>query len=179
MPKLFAVYLGGSAPGSNIELHDVQFVVAERIEAAYPDLLRLWYGLPDSLHLDSYMALEVVDGHRVSLSRAGAPGERRLYFVNLGAYQAGVFGEHHAITFMVDTDAAAVKRRAKAELLAGWDELHTDDLFELDGCAEVTAQGWRVHLEPTDEPTVLRPVNGYHPIPKPVIEAFKAGQRGS
>ena len=178
MPRLFAVYLGGNAAGSNIELHDVQFVVGETIEGTYLDLLRLWYGLPDGLHLDSYLPLEVVDGYRVSLSRDGAVGRDRLFFVNLGAYRAGVFGEHHASAFMVDRDAAAVKRRAKADLLQGWDSLHTDDLFALDECVEVTVSGWRVQLAPTDEPDVLQPVNGYHPIPQDVVDAFKAGRRG-
>ena len=101
MPKLFAVYLGGAAPGSNIELHDVQFVVGETIEDTYQDLLKLWYGLPESLHLDSYVALEVVDGRRVSLSRTGTDGGDRLFFVNLGAYREGVFGEFHANRFVV------------------------------------------------------------------------------
>ena len=70
MPRLFAVYLGGNAAGSNIELHDVQFVVGETIEGTYLDLLRLWYGLPDGLHLDSYLPLEVVE--RLTWEKDGA-----------------------------------------------------------------------------------------------------------
>mgnify|MGYP006163572549 CR=1 FL=1 len=36
--QLFLVYLGGTAPGANIELHDVRFVAAPQIEQAYPQL---------------------------------------------------------------------------------------------------------------------------------------------
>ncbi len=32
--KLFAVYLGGRAPGANIELHDVVFIVGPTIEGS-------------------------------------------------------------------------------------------------------------------------------------------------
>ncbi|WP_349678192.1 DUF1543 domain-containing protein, partial [Idiomarina abyssalis] len=34
--KLFLVYVGGTAPGANIELHDVRFVVGKRMEDTYP-----------------------------------------------------------------------------------------------------------------------------------------------
>jgi hypothetical protein len=178
MPKLFAVYLGGNAAGSNIELHDVQFVVGETIEETYGDLLRQWYGVPDGLHLDSYMPLEVVDGHRVTLSRTKKAHRNALFFVNLGAYRPGVFGEYHANKFIVAMDAAAVKQRARAELMQNWGSpVHKDDLFELDECVKVSAQGWHIHLEPADEPRNPQPINGYHVIPQSLIDAFKARAR--
>jgi hypothetical protein len=178
-PKLFAVYLGGNAKGSNIELHDVQFVVGNTIEDTYDTLLDLWYGIPDGLHLDSYMPLEVVDGHRVTLSQEKQNTDnetgKRLYFINLGAYQPGVFGEAHANKFMVASDAPTVKARAKAELMQNWGSpVHKDDLFELDDCVEIAAPGWHIHLEPTDESETLDPVNGYHIVPKDVVAAYKA-----
>jgi hypothetical protein len=179
MPKLFAVYLGGRAFGSNIELHDVQFAVGETITDTYEDLLGSWYGIPDGLHLDSYMPLEIVDGHRVSLSPKKQDKkqehEKSLFFVNLGAYRPGVFGEYHASKFIVASDAATVKQRAKAELMQDWGSpVHKDDLFELDECLQVNARGWHIHLEPTRELENLCPINGYHIIPKDVVAAFKA-----
>ena len=36
--KLFAVYLGGSAPKANIELHDVVFVTGFSLEETYSKL---------------------------------------------------------------------------------------------------------------------------------------------
>jgi len=30
--KLFLVYVGGTAPGANIELHDIRFVVGQSME---------------------------------------------------------------------------------------------------------------------------------------------------
>ena len=82
--KLFAVYLGGRAPRCNTELHDVVFVVGSSIEATYEQLMDLWFGSPGRLHLDSFMALDVVDGHRVRLASSRSAGDTKaLYFINL------------------------------------------------------------------------------------------------
>ncbi len=44
MNKLFIVYLGGSAPKANIELHDIQFVVGNTIEDTFEQLRSNWFG---------------------------------------------------------------------------------------------------------------------------------------
>ena len=41
----------------NIELHDVVFTLGEKIEDSYNDLLGKWFGLPDRLHIDSWVEL--------------------------------------------------------------------------------------------------------------------------
>ena len=92
-PKLFAVYLGGRAPRCNTELHDVTFAVGASIEETYEQLLRNWFGNPRRLHLDSWLELQVVDGHRIVLSAQPVEQAKKLYFVNLGAYQPGQFTE--------------------------------------------------------------------------------------
>jgi len=50
--KLFAIYLGGKTETSLIEVHDVRFVIAEKMEDAYDTLRSEWWGVPESLHLD-------------------------------------------------------------------------------------------------------------------------------
>jgi hypothetical protein len=45
MSQLFRVYLGGSAPKANIELHDIQFVVGDKIEDTYEQLRNSWFVL--------------------------------------------------------------------------------------------------------------------------------------
>ena len=167
MPHLYAVLLGGEAPGSNTELHDVVFVVGDRLDDTIPALRAKWFGSQHGLHVDSYRVLDVVDGHRVELTREAPAAGPRLFFVNLGGYRDGEFAEAHANTFVAASDAETAKARAKASLLQGYESVHTDDLYDVDACLELDAvDGWRVRLAPTAE-AESRPVNGYHPLPAP------------
>lgn len=173
--KLFAVYLGGRAPKCNTELHDVVFAVGESIEATYDQLMDKWFGDPLRLHLDSWIELRVVDGHRITLCPVPAASDRKLFFINLGAYLPGQFTELHANAFAVATDEQEVKKRAKSELLPGTQSLHTDDLFDVDDCLEIAeVDGHHVHLEPTAETPAFEPSNGYHIIPREVVAAYAA-----
>lgn len=178
--KLFAVYLGGRAPKCNTELHDVVFTVGTSIEDTYERLLDLWFGSPEGLHIDSWMELSVVDGHRVSIGQNAPPSDKKLYFVNLGAYTDGEFTELHANAMVVASSELEVKGRAKAELLCGKLSVHTDDLFDIDDCVEITSvDGHTISLTPTDDVSPLVPNNGYHIIPRPIVAAFVEKQRNS
>src|ERR1700722_10274538 len=94
--KLLAVYLGGRAVKCNTELHDVAFVAGTSIEATYERLMDRWFGDPLTVHIDSWLELDRVDGYRVWLSDEPASGLDKLFFINLGAYQPGKFTELHA-----------------------------------------------------------------------------------
>lgn len=171
--KLFAVYLGGRAPKCNTELHDVVFVVGERIEDTYERLMDKWFGTPKGLHLDSWMPLEVVDGYRIKISKTPPAGGRKLFFINLGAYLSGQFTEHHATAFIVARDEREVKARAKERLLVGMTSVHTDDLYDIDDCIELSEiDGHFIALEPTAEPEELSPTNGYQLVPKALVEEY-------
>jgi hypothetical protein len=177
--KLFAVYLGGSAPKSATELHDVAFVVGESIESTYERLIDKWFGEPDGLHLDSWMELRVVDGHKVTVSPQAPPNAKRLFFVNLGAYADGQFMEYHANKFIVAETATQAKARAKRELFVNWPSpAHTDDLYDVDDCLKIeTVDAHRIWLEPTVETQELKPANGYHLIPKGVVNRYLARRK--
>jgi Domain of Unknown Function (DUF1543) len=176
MNKLFAVYLGGRAEKCNTELHDVVFAIGETIEETYEQLLEKWFGTPVGLHLDSWMELSVVDGHKIKLAddaddtAAGA----KLFFVNLGAYAADQFTELHANVFVVAETALEAKTRAKTLLhnnLPG--PVHTDDLYDVDDCVELYMVGaHRIMLEKTGRKQVIHPVNGFHPIPAAIVHDF-------
>jgi hypothetical protein len=172
--RFFAVVLGGRAPKCNTELHDVVFAVGETIEATYEQLMDQWFGTVEGLHLDSWIELDMIDGYKIVLSEQAANGGASLYFVNLGGYADGVFGELHANHFLVASDKHAAKSRAKlisSKSLPG--HLHTDDLHEVDDCIALKCIGpYYIELKPTDETATFRPVNGYHVIPEPVIQDY-------
>jgi Domain of Unknown Function (DUF1543) len=176
--KLFAVYLGGRIAKGNTELHDVVFVAGTHIEATYEQLMDKWFGDLPRLHLDSWVELRIVDGHRIELRPEPSNSSQKLFFVNLGAYTPGVFTELHANAFMVAESVGQAKQRAKRELLQGTLELHTDDLLDVDDCLAIDeVDGLHVHLTPTPDTQALVPNNGYHIIPRDVIAAYASRKR--
>lgn len=148
--KLFAVLVGGKHARANIELHDVQFIAARTIEEAIPALRERWWGTPSSLHIDAYAELNVVDGHRIALSKELGKREVSLYFVNTGGYRAGVFCEEHAYSFHIDADKRAVWAAAKRR--AQFDQQHQDNFDLIDDvvCIDeaLAQQSLRIHLTP-------------------------------
>ena len=156
--RLYRVMLGGRAPRATVELHDVVFAVGTDLASLYPQLRQAWFGQPAGLHIDAWQVIAGVDGWRVRLADtapdAAAP---KLYFVNLGGYLPGSFGEEHRYELVVAADAAAAKAAALAKVrAAGWDKPHRDALVEVDDCLHIGAIGrLQVHLargEYTEQP---------------------------
>ena len=149
--KLFAVYVGGTMPGANIELHDMRFVVAASIRDTYAELRRQWWGAPTSLHLDCWAEITHVDGYRVELRPEPSRGREKLWFVNLGGYDPTEFAERHQNVFVIATSIVSAKARA-LESVIGWDELHRDDLYEAEQAFRLdkaaTEQRLYIHLIP-------------------------------
>ena len=172
---LIACVLGGIAPAAKTELHDVAFAVGDSLEAVHEQLLDGWFGDPRGLHVDAWCFLESVEGYRVALSRTPPDNGLHLYFINIGGYRPGVFGEHHAWGFFGAPDKTEAKARAKRTLLRKHEETHKDDLYEIDDCLQVgDIAGWHVHLTP--DPHAKDPIvcNGYFPLPKSTVDAWLA-----
>ena len=171
--KLFSVFLGGRADKCNTELHDVVFTLGEKIEDTYNDLLKKWFGVPDRLHIDSWVDLSIVEGYKISISKEKKKSDKKLYFVNLGAYEKNRFEELHESKFMVDVNKINVKKRAKELLLVGKEQVHLDDLYDVDDCIEINkVSDFYIVLKKSTKSQNLKFNNGYHPIPKRIIKEF-------
>ena len=95
---LYMVVLGGRAGMANIELHDVRWVVGQRIEDTYDVLRRDWFGTFEGLHIDSYKKINYVDGYKINLINIDNKkfknnkffnrnnSKKNLWFVNIGGY---------------------------------------------------------------------------------------------
>jgi hypothetical protein len=115
--NLYLVYLGGRTPKSNIELHDIQFVAGSKIEDTYQTLCERWFGTVRGLHLDSYLALKFVDGHRVELKKERFNGSHNLYFGNFGGYDPRSIAELHEFgLFVAISPEEAKKNTHRAQL---------------------------------------------------------------
>lgn len=136
--KLFAVYLGGKATGSSIELHDVVFVVGTTLEETYPKLKEKWFGYPQYIpHIDSYIDLKHADGFEIKLIQGkNEKNQLKLYFVNFGAYTENLFGEVHQSALYVAKNKAEATQKARKELCLGMIQAHLDDHLEVEGMIE-------------------------------------------
>ncbi|AJI46902.1 DUF1543 domain-containing protein [Francisella philomiragia] len=158
MSQLFIVYLGGSAPKANIELHDVQFVIGNTIEDTYEQLRQNWFGTVKGLHLDSYKALKGADGYQISIQDRPQNFNKKLYFVNLGGYDESKLNELHEFALFVAVDKIEAKKKALKALLEDSLIKHKDNLMEVDDCLELSSiDGKYIHLNPSDEEYDLKP----------------------
>ena len=138
MEKLFAVYVGGMVEGCHVELHDVRFVIGERIEDCYDDLKAQWWGLAETLHLDAWGALAWADGYRIDLVDESQADDARLYFVNLGGYDRRLFTELHENVFVVAGNPREAKHRA-LQRIQDWFSPHRDAVKEIETVVDVAA----------------------------------------
>ena len=147
--KLYMVYLGGSAGHSNIEVHDIRFVVGENIDDTIPQLIEQWYGNRKGLHIDCYMEVNHIGGYQVDvindqlIDANSVKQDEQLYFVNLGGYQPNQFSELHEIGLYVAVSPDDAKQQAKASLFKNVAQgkvqvPHKDNLFDVDDCFPVT-----------------------------------------
>jgi len=145
---LYVVMLGGRHPHARIEVHDVVFARGETLATLYPQLRSAWFGSPKGVHIDAWMEVHGVDGHRVEFSQvAPRAGDLRLFFLNLGGYERDTFGEAHRYALVVATDAAAAKRLARRRMVPTWTKAHTDAVIDIDDCLPIDQVGGHyVHL---------------------------------
>ena len=165
--ELFVFAIGGNAGKSNIEVHDIQFVIAEKPEEAWPTLRENWFGDSDKIHIDGYGRLRWADGYKVSVSKTPPKQPSpKLFFVNVGAYSKTELMELHAFGFYVAENAKEAKKQALASLLTGENQQHKDNLKDVDDCKLLSQIGeYYLHLEPQKEGIPFSPEwQGYQPI---------------
>ncbi len=141
---LFVVMLGGKHPGAKIEVHDVVFAVAPSLEAAYPQLREQWFGSPKGLHIDSWLEVDGAEGYVLHWSDLQpAAGDPRLYFINLGGYEPGSFGEAHRYLLVVACSPAEARLKGKLQMARDWLKPHTDAVLDVDDCIAIDQVGGR------------------------------------
>ncbi len=175
--KLFAILLGGNTKNSNTEIHDMVFVAAESIQSTYNSLLENWFGIPDGLHIDSYSEISHANGYKINLVDENFEiplNSKKLYFVNLGAYDENIFGEIHTYSVIVAENENEAKKSAKQKFPKGTGKIHTDAIFEIkDRLIFPESKKMKISLEFTGEEKDFEFNNEYNPIPKEFIKEFK------
>ena len=128
---LYLVVLGGRAKKANIELHDVRWVVASKIEDTYDTLRKDWFGSPKGLHIDSYKKIKYIDGYKINLinfeknkinkNQLVKKNEtnKYLWFVNIGGYDPTSMQEKHEFGLVTASTKFEAKNIAKSKWLFG------------------------------------------------------------
>jgi hypothetical protein len=147
--KLFMFYVGGDCANSNIELHDVRFVVGPTAKSCYDDLRHQWWGEKSSLHIDCWLEVTQVDGYNVTLSSVSSGAAHNLYFLNLGGYEDNSLEEMHRNVLFVEESSRHAIRRAIGSV-KHWRVPHKDALLRVEKAISISAglkeQGVYVHL---------------------------------
>ena len=161
--SLFIVVLGGRSIKSNIEIHDVKWVLGETIEDTFPELKKQWLGKINGLHIDSYKVIKYIDGYKILISESNKNNSIKeknienesLWFVNLGGYNPKKMYEEHEFKLVVAKKAIDAKKKAKR----GWDSKlkskHHDDLSSIKDFDEIDEihcikkiKNWEIKLIP-------------------------------
>lgn len=172
MLKLFAVVLGGRATGCNTELHDIVFAVGESLENTYPQLIKKWFGNKYRLHIDSTIELKYVDGHEVIINKEKPKEDKKLFFLNFGAYKPDFFGETHEVGFYVGSSKTEALAKAKKELCLQLIEPHCDDNVVVDDIISIDkVDGYHIHLIPTTQSCKLNIESSYQRLDKVKCES--------
>ena len=163
---LYLVVLGGRAKKANIELHDVRWVVGSKIEDTFETLRKDWFGSIEGLHIDSYKKIKSIDGYKINLKKIKKDkitinnfkkenkNKKKLWFVNLGAYQSDSMQERHEFGLIVANNAFEAKKIAKSKWLSCYKKQHKDNLScldiisDLDDCQVIEKiDNWSIELK--------------------------------
>lgn len=110
------VLLGSKASARNVEQHDYYFGIASSLKELKAEFKAFWPEAGSSLHVDGWREVNRVDGYQVTVvarTEENIPSANRLFFINLGGYQAGKMEEQHYTLLTVQQDLAAATRFAK------------------------------------------------------------------
>lgn len=164
--KLYMFYVGGNAGKSNIEVHDIQFVVVHQPTDAWPALREAWFGDKDKIHIDGYAIITWVDGYRIELSKEPATHQQKLYFVNVGGYKPSKLAELHEFDLFVANTPAEAKQKAINTLLVDSQQQHKDNLKDVDDCVLLNqVSDYYIHLIEQPNGEHFKPEwQGYQPI---------------
>ncbi len=162
--SLFIVVLGGRSLKSNIEIHDVRWVLGKSIEDTFPELRKQWLGKKSGLHIDSYKCIKYVDGYKIVVSRSNKDRlinsqieDLSLWFVNLGGYNPKKMYEEHEFNLIVAKKATEAKRKAKQNWEINLKNKHNDDysginyLEQVDDMHPIKIKNWEINLIPDPE----------------------------
>jgi hypothetical protein len=139
--KLFMLMLGGKPFGRHTEQHDIFFAIGESPKTLVDEINAFWPEAKGKLHVDAWREVNKVNGYRIEVTdKTSSVVDRKgqkLFFINLGGYQEGLFDEPHFKVITAQPDKAKAIAYAKntvffREVHFPGAESHVDDKYGLD-----------------------------------------------
>jgi len=138
--KLFMVLIGATPAGRHTEQHDVFFGIAETLPGLVDDMKTFWPEAAEIMHIDAWREVTAVDGYRVNVTQKTAGDNTegpKLFFINLGGYQANKFEEQHYYILTAKENRSLAFREAKETLFYQQNHIrggtsHIDDKYGID-----------------------------------------------
>jgi hypothetical protein len=167
--------LGSKAPGRNVEQHDYFFGIASSLKELVPEIKAFWPEAGNSIHVDGWREVNSVDGYAVKVvlkDESIVPSLQKLFFINLGGYQADKLEEQHYIVLTVQDDRALAVQNAKKTVFFKTNSIkgansHIDEKYGIDvddiyRIEEILNPGYKdkYHIELTPEADL--PVDQVH-----------------
>jgi hypothetical protein len=114
MPKLFMLLIGCTPAARHTEQHDVFFSIADHVSEVLPHAAAFWPEAEDSLHLDGWREVTLVDGCIISVvKKEEVDNKMQLFFINLGGYKENEFEEFHYKMLVTATNKGEAVRLSK------------------------------------------------------------------
>ncbi len=139
---LFMVLLGSKAPDRNVEQHDYFFGIAKSLKDLVPAFKAFWPEAGNSLHIDGWRKITKVGNYRINVIERNehlpASTTEKLFFINLGGYQAGKLEEQHYTVLSVNEDRLQAIKESKRTIffktnsLKGAANAHIDEKYGID-----------------------------------------------
>lgn len=141
--KLYLLLIGSKAPGRHVEQHDFFFGIAETLKELVPQIKAFWQEAGASIHVDGWREVNVVDGFQMEVvlkTEKPLTSVEKLFFINLGGYQANKLEEQHYVVLTVQNDRALAIQEAKKSVFFKTNTIktvkganaHIDDKYGID-----------------------------------------------
>ena len=138
--KLFLLLIGSKAPQRNVEQHDFFFGIAHDLKELVPDIKAFWPEAGNSIHIDAWREVNRVDDYQIEVFLKNEDvviSDKKLFFINLGGYQANKMEEQHYTVLSVQNDRAVAISESKKTIFYRTNTLegansHIDDKYGID-----------------------------------------------
>jgi len=139
-PKLYCILLGSKAPQRNVEQHDYFFGIAYNLNQLVPEIKAFWQEAGDTIHIDAWREVSKVDEYKIEVAlktENSSSSEEKLFFINLGGYQANKMEEQHYTVLTVQTDRSLAINESKKTVFFRTNTIkggtsHIDDKYGID-----------------------------------------------